>query len=89
MPTPNGQRASDGVVLAIAGTIFVALTGWLAWQPRAAIMIEDAAEAEHFGRSTDQAGPVGFGAEIKRKPIYFGEWVRVFKSADVVENSDR
>ena len=89
MPAPTEQPVRLPAVLIMSGAVFFLLLGLVIWQPKAVIWIADAVEAEHFARSPDQAAPVRLAAEPKRKPIDPGEWVRVFKAENVVQESGR
>jgi len=56
------------------GAVFAALMALLIFEPKAAIWISDAVDAE-FSHTTDRAAAVRL-AEQRRRPINPGEWVK-------------
>lgn len=89
MPAPAKQPVSLTAVSLIIGAVFVLLIALVIWQPKAAIWIADAVEAEHSAQSPDQADPVRLAAAPNRKPIDPGEWAQVLKPEKVVQESGR
>jgi hypothetical protein len=57
-----------------SGAVFAVLMALLIFEPKAAIWISDAVDAE-FSHTPDQAAAVGL-AEPRRRPIHPGEWVK-------------
>ena len=86
MPAPAKQPVSLTAVSLIIGAVFVLLIGLVIWQPKAAIWIADAVEAEHSAQSSDQADPVKLAAVPKRRPVDPGQWAQVLKQ-NVVEET--
>jgi hypothetical protein len=79
MSAPNEQRVSGAPVFIAFGTIFVLLIGLVAWQPRAAVWIAEAVDAES-SKAPDAAAPVRLAAEPMRRPIYPAAWTQVIDS---------
>jgi hypothetical protein len=89
MPAPKEQPVRLPAILIVSGAVFFLLIGLVIWQPKTAIWIADAVEAEHFVQSPSQAAPLGLAAAPKRKPIDPGQWAQVFKPENVVQESSR
>jgi hypothetical protein len=70
----SNEQGSGLAVCVGSGAVFAVLMVLLIFQPKAAIWISDAVDAE-FSRTPDQAAAVRL-AEPRRRPIHPGEWVK-------------
>ena len=70
----SNEQESGSAVCAGFGAVFAILFALLIFQPKAAIWISDAVEAE-LSHMPNQAEPVRL-AEPRRRPIHPGQWVK-------------
>ena len=70
----SNERNSGLAVCFGSGAVFAVLMALLIFEPKAAIWISDAVDAE-ISHTPDQAAAVGL-AEPRRRPIHPGEWVK-------------
>ena len=70
----SNEQASGLAVCVGSGAVFALLMALLIFQPKAAIWISDAVDAE-FSHTPNQAAAVRL-AEPRRRPIHPGEWVK-------------
>jgi hypothetical protein len=68
------EQGSGLAVCVGSGAVFAVLMALLIFEPKAAILISDAVDAE-FSHTPDQLAAVRL-AEPRRKPIHPGEWVK-------------
>jgi hypothetical protein len=76
MPAPNEPRASGVAVFIAFGAIFVLLIGLVVWQPKAAVWIAEAVDAES-SKAPDEAASTRLAATPKRRPISPPAWMQV------------
>jgi hypothetical protein len=71
----ESNEHSSGLTVCVGfGAVFAVLMALLIFEPKAAIWISDAVDAE-FSYTTDHAAAVRL-AEPRRMPIHPGEWVK-------------
>jgi hypothetical protein len=71
----ESNELGSGLAVCVGfGAVFAALMALLIFEPKAAIWISDAVDAE-FSHTSDHAGAVRL-AEPRRRPIHPGEWVK-------------
>jgi hypothetical protein len=75
----SNERVSGLAVCAGFGAVFAVIMVLLIFEPKAAIWISDAVDAE-FSHTPDRAAAVRL-AEPRRRPIHPGEWVNPLKEA--------
>jgi hypothetical protein len=75
----SNEQVSGLAVCLGFGAVFAVLMALLIFEPKAAIWISDAVDAE-FSHMPDRAAAVRL-AEPRRRPIHPGEWAKPLKEA--------